>query len=93
MKAMEDRMDLMMIAIKGRIATLDDLVHHTDFAFTAQVTSCPLPLKFQMPSLESYNGAKDPLDHLESFKTLIHLQGILNGIMCRAFPTILKGLV
>ena len=93
MKAMEDRMDLMMIAIKGRTATLDDLVHHTDFTFIAQVTSCPLPLKFQMPSLESYNGAKDPLDHLESFKTLIHLQGILNGIMCRAFPTILKGLV
>ena len=32
------------------------------------------------------------MDHLESFKTLMHLQGILDEIMCRAFPTTLKGL-
>ena len=32
------------------------------------------------------------MDHLESFKTLMHLQGIPDGIMCRAFPTMLKGL-
>ncbi|XP_030923137.1 uncharacterized protein LOC115950023 [Quercus lobata] len=43
--------------------------------------------------VESYNGFKDPLDHLESFKTLMHLQGMANEIMCRAFPTTLKGLV
>ena len=40
--------------------------------------------------MESYNGSKDPLDHLESFKTLMHLQGMANEIMCRAFPTTLK---
>ena len=33
----------------------------------------------------------DPLDHLESFETLIHLQGVLDEIMCRAYPTTLKG--
>ena len=32
------------------------------------------------------------MDHLESFKTLMHLQGIPAEIMCRAFPTMLKGL-
>ena len=31
------------------------------------------------------------MDHLESFKTLMHLQGTANKIMCRAFPTTLKG--
>ena len=31
------------------------------------------------------------MDHLESFKTLMHLQGIPNEIMCRAFLTTLKG--
>ncbi|XP_075655855.1 uncharacterized protein LOC142625979 [Castanea sativa] len=35
--------------------------------------------------------SKDPLDHLESFKTLMHLQGVPDTIMCRAFPTTLKG--
>ena len=45
-----------------------------------------------MPQIESYDGAKDPLDHLESFKTLMHLQEVAAEIMCRAFPTTLKGL-
>ena len=44
-----------------------------------------------MPQIESYDGAKDFLDHLESFKTLMHLQGMANETMCRAFPTTLKG--
>ena len=44
-----------------------------------------------MPQVETYGGLKDPLDHLESFKILMHLQGIMDEIMCRAFPTMLKG--
>ena len=55
------------------------------------VNSFPLPQKFCMPQIESYNGAKDPLDHLESFKTLMHLQEVADEIICRAFPTTLKG--
>ena len=43
-----------------------------------------------MLQVENYDGNKDPLDHLESFKTLMHLQGILDEIMCRAFPTTLR---
>ena len=41
--------------------------------------------------MESYDASKDPLDHLESFKTLMHLQGATDKIMCRAFPITLKG--
>ena len=44
-----------------------------------------------MPQGENYDRSKDPLDHLESFKTLMHLQGEPDEIMCRAFPTKLKG--
>ena len=44
-----------------------------------------------MPQVESYDGSKDSLDHLESYKTLMYLQGVANKIMCRAFPTTLKG--
>ncbi|XP_075636803.1 uncharacterized protein LOC142609046 [Castanea sativa] len=44
-----------------------------------------------MPQVEAYDGSKDPLDHLETFKTLMHLQGVADEIMCRAFPTMLKG--
>ena len=41
--------------------------------------------------MESYDRSKDPLDHLKSFKTLMHLQGMVEKIMCRAFPSTLKG--
>uniref|UniRef100_A0A2N9HJY0 RNA-directed DNA polymerase n=1 Tax=Fagus sylvatica TaxID=28930 RepID=A0A2N9HJY0_FAGSY len=43
-----------------------------------------------MPSLETFDGSKDPLDHLESFKTVMCLQGVPDEIMCRAFPTTFK---
>ena len=79
-------------ALKGWVSSdLDDLVHRTDSPFIASVLSFPLPPKFRMPQVESYDGSKDPLDHLESFKTLMHLQGVADEIMCRAFPTTLKG--
>ena len=92
MQMMKERMDFMMNALRGRVSNdLDDLVHRIDSPFTASVTSFPLPPMFCMPQVESYDGSKDPLDHLESFKTLMHLQGVVDEIMCRAFPTTLKG--
>ena len=44
-----------------------------------------------MPQVKNYDGNKEPLNHLKSFKTLMHLQGVPDEIMCRAFPTTLKG--
>ena len=89
---MKERMDFMMNALKKRVSNnLDELVHRTNSPFTAPVTSFPLPAKFRMPQIEAYDESKDTLDHLESFKTLMHLQGVANKIMCRAFLTMLKG--
>ena len=66
-----------MNAFKGRVSSdLDDLVNHADSSFTASVNSFPLPHKFRMLQIDSYDGVKDPLDHLETFKTLINLQGV-----------------
>ena len=91
-QAMKEQMEVMMNALKGCVSNdLDNLVNRTDSPFTIPVNSCPLPHKFRMPQIESYDGVKDPLDHLETFKTLMHLQGVPNEIMCRAFPTTLKG--
>ena len=92
MQAMKEQMEVMMNALKGRVSSdLDDLVNKTDLPFTIPVNSCPLPQKFRMPQIESYDGINDPLDHLKTFKTLMHFQGIPDEIMCRAFPTTLKG--
>ena len=92
MQMMKERMEFMMNVFKGRVSSdFNNLVHRTNSPFTISVNSFPLPLKFRMPQVENYDGNKDLLDHLESFKTLMHLQGIPDEIMCRAFPTTLKG--
>ena len=94
MQAMKEQMEVMMTAFKGQVSSdLDNLVNRTDLPFTIPVNSCPLPQKFQMPQIESYDEVKDLIDHLETFKTLMHLQGVPEKIMCRSFPTTLKGAV
>ena len=74
-----------------RTNPIEDLVHRTDSPFTTSINGHPLPSKFKTPSLDSYNGTRDPFDHIATFKTTMHLQGVPNEIMCRAFPTTLKG--
>ena len=74
-----------------RANPVDDLVHRTDSPFTASINSHPLPPKFKMLSLDSYDGTRDPFDHIATFKTTMHLQGVPYEIMCKAFPTTLKG--
>ena len=92
MQMMKERMDFIMNALKGWVLNdLNKLVHRTDSPFIAHVTPFPLPAKFYMLQIEAYDGSKDPLDHLESFKTLMHLQGVADEIMGQAFPTTLKG--
>ena len=86
-KAMEEMKDSMR-----RTHHMDDLVHMIDSPFMASITSHPLPSKFKMPTFDSKDGTRDPCDHIPTFKTTMHLQVVPNEIMCRAFPTTLKGL-
>ena len=74
-----------------RANLVEDLVHRTNSPFTALINGHPLPQKFKMPSLDSYDGTRDPFDHIATFKTTMHLQGVPDEIMCRAFPITLKG--
>ena len=71
-----------------RANPIEDLVHRTDSPFTASINGHPLPSKFKLPSLDSYDGTRDPFDHIATFKTTM----VPDEIMCRAFPTTLKGL-
>ncbi|XP_050276061.1 uncharacterized protein LOC126718038 [Quercus robur] len=74
-----------------RTNPVEDLVHRTDSPFVPPINAHPLPPKYKMPSLDSYDGTRDPFDHIATFKTTMHLQGVPDEIMCRAFPTTLKG--
>ena len=74
-----------------RANPVDDLVHRTDSPFVASINNHPLPSKFKMPSLDSYDGTRNPCDFIATFKTMMHLQRVQDKIMCRAFPTTFKG--
>ena len=87
---MRKTMDEMRENIR-RTNLVDDLIHQTDSPFVASINSCPLPSKFKMPSLNSYDGTRDLCDHITTFKTTMHFQRVPDEIMCRAFPTTLKG--
>ena len=85
-------MDELRSAIKEKTKqSVDRLVRATDSPFTAAVLECPVPSKFRLPQLESFNGLKNPQDYLNTFKTTLGLQQPPDEILCRSFPTTLKG--
>ena len=60
MQVMKEQMKVMMNALKGRVSNdLDNLVNRTDLPFTAPVNSFPLPSKFHMPQIDSYDEVRD----------------------------------
>ena len=74
-----------------RVNLIKDLVHRTDSPFTSSIKGHTLPSKIKLHSLDSYDGTCDSFNHIATFKTTMHLQGVPDQIMCRAFPTTLKG--
>ena len=78
--------------VKGRAPdTMDTLVQQTESPFTAEVLRYPLPTKFRMPQVEAFDGVKDPVDHLNTYKNQMELHGYQDPVRCRAFATTLKG--
>ena len=85
-------MDELRKAIKGQSdLSLDRMVRTTDSPFTMAILECPMPSKFRLPQLEPFDGLKDHLDHLNTFKTTLGLQQPPDEILCRSFPTSPKG--
>ena len=72
--------------------TMDTMVQQTESPFTAEVLHFPLQTKFRMPQVETFNGVKDPVDHLNTYKNQMELHGYQDLVQCRAFATTLKGL-
>ena len=71
---------------------LDNLVHRADSPFIPRIVNFPLPTRFKVPQIESFDGTKDPFDYLEAFKTIMQLQAVPKEIMCKTFPMALRGL-
>ena len=92
LKSIGREMDELKNATKEKTTkNLDEMVKRTDSPFTSKVLECLLPLKFRLPPLESYDGLKDPLDYITTFKMNLSMQQTPNEIVCQSFPTTLKG--
>ena len=91
-KNLQQELSRVKEVIKGRAPdTMDTLVQQTESPFTPEVLHYPLPTKFRMPQLEAFDGAKDPVDHLNTYKNQMELHGYPDPVRCRAFATTLKG--
>ena len=78
--------------VRGRAPdTMDTLVQQTESPFTAEVLHFPLPSKFRMPQLEGFDGVRDPIDHLNTYKNQMELHGYQDLVRCRDFATTVKG--
>ncbi|GKV20170.1 hypothetical protein SLEP1_g30327 [Rubroshorea leprosula] len=51
----------------------------------------PYPVGFRIPQLETYDGTKDPDDHLHAFYSCMQAQNASDALMCKIFPSTLRG--
>ena len=78
--------------VRGRAPdTMDTLVQQTESSCTAEVLHFPLPTKFRMPQVEAFDGVRDPVDHLNTYKNQMELHEYQDPVRCRAFAITLKG--
>ena len=56
-------------AVKSRTpVSMDTLVQQIESPFMAEVLHFPLPAKFRIPQVEAFDGTRDPVDHLNTYK-------------------------
>ena len=88
----QQELNYMKEVVKGRApVSMDALVQQTESPFTAGVLHFPLTAKFRMPQIETFDGTKDPIDHLNTYKNQMELHEYQDPIRCRAFAIKLKG--
>ena len=91
-KGIQQQLSHMKEVVKGRAPnSMDTPMQQTESQFTTEVLHFPFPAKFKMPQIEAFDGAKDPVDHLNTYKNQIKLHGYQDPVRCRAFTITLKG--
>ena len=78
--------------VRGRTPdTMETLVQQTESPFIAEVLHFPLLEKIRMPQVEAFDGVKDLVDHLNTYKNQMELHGYQDPVRCSAFAITLKG--
>ena len=70
--------------LHGRPGTTNRIIHNRGVALHSSV-------KFRIQHIETFNGAKDPINHLNTYKNQMELHEYHDPVRCRAFTITLKG--
>ena len=91
-KGLQQELSRMKEVVKGRAPdSMDTLVQQIESPFTAEVLHIQFPTKFRIPQIEAFDGAKDPVDHLNTYKNQMELHGYQDPVRWRAFALTQKG--
>ena len=75
-KSLQQELSRVKEVVRGRATdSINTLVQQTKSPFTAEVLHFPLPAKFRMPQVEAFDGAGDPVDHINTYKNQMELHG------------------
>ena len=91
-KSLQQELSRVKEVVRGRSPdTMDTLVQQTESPFITEVLRFPLSAKFRMPQVEAFDGVRDLVDHLNTYKNQMALHGYQDPIRCSAFAITLKG--
>ena len=60
-------------------------------SFSVEIQQAPLPAGFRMPTMATYEGKTDPLDHLDAFNDQMDLLQVTKLARCRCFTVTMSG--
>ncbi|KAI0511876.1 hypothetical protein KFK09_012510 [Dendrobium nobile] len=70
-------------------------LRHRDFQDSSPLTEAilqhPIPARFKLPNIDSYGGTSDPYEHIDHYRTIMHIQQASDALLCQVFPSTLKG--
>ena len=83
-----------MAAIEGsrRAPQADPLSLATDSPFSYCIQATEMPPRFRLPPLPTYDGATDPIQHINSFNAVMKVaRGDTDEVKCQVFLLTLGG--